>query len=343
MATSSRRLSRTLAALSGGSAHPPDARVPADEAAARFSAAVHDGAGGWGRWPALEGEWGQERQEARWEPTPDGRGGTLGVNRDPPGEPDPPGGWGEFSYGGAVTGPVSGFTPGLKGTNGVRLRCGPWLGEPGRPRLESPWKLAGRGELVEGFSLTIASFRGALMGPGSDPEDDRGVQIHIDTFGMGADDDTEPERDRLQSGGLIFYLVRGARPRDSEIYPIDAYGQPSLSHLDDDEKRQLHEDLLNEQLEHRAPFVTKPCMCLAHHRVDPAEYRGEDGFELGLYLLDDARCLCWTLNGKLMDTFDMGDYMEPVRERDLFLSVMAIGGNRQNRWELSGMEMLAAE
>ena len=47
-----RRLSRTLAALSGGSTQ-PDARVPADEAAARLSAAVH-GAGGWGRWPTLE-------------------------------------------------------------------------------------------------------------------------------------------------------------------------------------------------------------------------------------------------------------------------------------------------
>ena len=55
--------------------------------------------------------------------------------------------------------------------------------------------------------------------------------------------------------------------------------------------------------------------------------------------LDDARCLCWTLNGKLMDTFDIGDYLEPVRERDLFLTVGA-GGNWHNRWELSGMEML---
>ena len=86
--------------------------------------------------------------------------------------------------------------------------------------------------------------------------------------------------------------------------------------------------------------MSKPTLGLAHHRVDPAEFRGEDGFELGLYLLDDARCLCWTLNGKLMDTFDMGDYLEPVRERDLFLSVMAIGGHQQNRGELSGMEML---
>ena len=85
--------------------------------------------------------------------------------------------------------------------------------------------------------------------------------------------------------------------------------------------------------------MSKPTLGLAHHRVDPAEFRGEDGFELGLYLLDDARCLCWTLNGKLMDTFDMGDYMEPVRERDLFLTVGA-GGNWHNRWELSGMEML---
>ena len=30
--------------------------------------------------------------------------------------------------------------------------------------------------------------------------------------------------DWLQSGGLIFYVVGGARAIDSEIYPIDAYG-----------------------------------------------------------------------------------------------------------------------
>eukprot|EP01052_Picozoa_sp_SAG31_P056193 SAG31_NODE_15945_length_730_cov_1.136292_1_plen_129_part_01 len=100
MARLSRRLSRTLAALSCGSACPPDGRVPADEAVARFSAAVHDGAG-WGRWPTLEGDWGQEGQEAQWEPAPDGRGGTLSVNRDPPGEP----GIGEYSYGGATAPP----------------------------------------------------------------------------------------------------------------------------------------------------------------------------------------------------------------------------------------------
>ena len=85
--------------------------------------------------------------------------------------------------------------------------------------------------------------------------------------------------------------------------------------------------------------MSKPTLGLAHHRVDPAEFRGEDGFELGLYLLDDARCLCWTLNGKLMDAFDIGDYLEPVRERNLFLTVGA-GGNWHNRWELGGMEML---
>jgi hypothetical protein len=83
--------------------------------------------------------------------------------------------------------------------------------------VEPTWKPGGAGDLVEAFSVTIGSFRGAVMGPGSDPQMDRGVQVHLDW---------------LQSGGLIFYLVRGARATDSEIYPIDAYGQPTLAHLD---------------------------------------------------------------------------------------------------------------
>ena len=100
--------------------------------------------------------------------------------------------------------------------------------------------------------------------------------------------------------------------------------------------------MLKEQEQHQAPFVSKPCLCLAHHRVEPAEFRGLDGCELGLFLLNDARWLCWTLNGQLMDTFNIGEYMESIRGGPLFFSVMAMGGHQQNRWALSAMEMLAA-
>eukprot|EP01048_Picozoa_sp_COSAG05_P019101 COSAG05_NODE_2919_length_2511_cov_1.360282_5_plen_164_part_00 len=137
----------------------------------------------------------------------------LNVNRNPASEP----GLGAYAYGGA-SGTLCGcFTPQLAGINGLRLRCGPKQHEPDRPKLEPNWELGGAGDLVEAFSVTIGSFRGAIMGPGSDPETDRGVQVHLDW---------------LQSGGVIFYLVRGARAIDSEVYPVDAYGQESLAHLD---------------------------------------------------------------------------------------------------------------
>ena len=230
-----RRLSRTLAALCSGSTQ-PDARVPADEAAARLSAAV-DGAGEWGRWPTLEvgGGFGPQHMYSspgsRWESEPDGWGGTatLSVIRDAPGEP----GTGDADFINGQATAALGFTDGLRGTNALRLRCA--------PAAAPSWELPA--ERQEGFALTIGSFEGLIMS-GHDPETERAVQVHLDWMQAGGVID--PSR-----AGLIFYLVRGARPRDSEIYPTDAYGQPSLSHLDDDEKRQLHERMLDEQLEHQ--------------------------------------------------------------------------------------------
>ena len=37
----------------------------------------------------------------------------------------------------------------------------------------------------------------------------------------------------------------------------------------------------------------------------------------------------------------LGNYMEPVQHRKLFLSVMAMGGHQQNNWTLSEMELFA--
>eukprot|EP01048_Picozoa_sp_COSAG05_P019100 COSAG05_NODE_2919_length_2511_cov_1.360282_4_plen_135_part_00 len=108
-----------------------------------------------------------------------------------------------------------------------------------------------------------------------------------------------------------------------------------------EQRRQLHEQLLDKQQQHRAPFVSKPTLCLAHHRVEPAEFRAADGCELGLFLLNDARWLCWTLNGEMMDTFDIGHYMLPVRDRPMFVSVMAMGGHQQNRWEIGAMDLMS--
>ena len=107
-------------------------------------------------------------------------------------------------------------------------------------------------------------------------------------------------------------------------------------------KRQLHERMLRDQKQHKTPFVSKPCLCLATHRVHPAEFRGASGCVLGLFLLDDAHVLCWTLNDRLMDAFSIGSYMEPVRQRKLFLSVMAMGGHQRNDWSLSEMELFVA-
>ena len=207
------RLERVVAALAHGEAsrQQPDARLQLSREEVNRDTQLHHS-----KWVPRSTEkmaWPELRANdlgGRW--IDDTAGGILRIERSAPSAP----GLGEYAYGGCCA-ELSSFSRDLAGAHGVRFRCGPKEHEAGHAQLDANWKPGGPGDLVEAFSVTIGSFRGAVMGPGADPEGDRGVQLHFDW---------------LQSGGLIFYMVRGALASDSETYPIDAYGQPSLDHLD---------------------------------------------------------------------------------------------------------------
>ncbi len=182
--------------------------------------------------------------------------------------------------------------------------------------------------LIQAWGLTVANRRGQTGGQ-TDQEKDRGVQLHFDL---------------ILPSGLYVYLVRGLVPGDFDRYPRDGYVPGGREDLSADERRQLHEDAV----EQGGPFVTFDCVALAS-RVYRSEREMKEILEhshrWGLFLTDDANTVYWTLDGQVMDSVDIAGYFssrpESVRE-GAFLSVMGVALFERNTWKMDDLEIYAS-
>ena len=226
----------------------------------------------------------------------------------------------EVAVGGFATSERS-FNPGLAGTNGVEITVAGFTHEDDPEELDEPGGMT----LVQAWGLTMASWQGQ-MGGEPDAQKDRGVQLHFDL---------------ILPGGLFVYLVRGLLPEDFEKYPKDGYAPGAPQDLSELERRQLHVDAV----ERGGAFATFDCLPVAS-RV----YRSEQEIQeilgrstrWGLYLTDDANTLYWTLDGQVMDTFDITGYFssspESVRE-GAFLSVVGVALFQRSTWKMDDLEI----
>ena len=218
------------------------------------------------------------------------------------------------------------FNPGLSGTNGVEITVAGFSHEGDHSEFRTfETEKAGQLRLVQAWSLTIGNRQGPTGGK-ADEEKDRGVQLHFDL---------------ILPSGLYVYLVRDLVPGDFDNYPRDGYVPGGPTDLSERERRQLHEDAV----EQGGAFVTFDCVALAS-RV----YRSEQEINQilgssrrwGLYLTDDANTVYWTLDGQVMDTSDVSGYFSssPESVRDgAFLSVMGVGLFERNTWEMDDLEI----
>jgi hypothetical protein len=81
--------------------------------------------------------------------------------------------------------------------------------------------------LVQGWCLTLGNVQGQLSYEG---KNDRAVQLHFDL---------------IRPNGLFVYLVRGLVPEDFDKYPQDGYTPGGPTQLSDDERRDLHEQMVD--------------------------------------------------------------------------------------------------
>jgi hypothetical protein len=209
--------------------------------------------------------------------------------------------------------------PGLAGSNGVEVTLVEFT-----DRGDHPEGAAKTGEmrLVQGWCLTLGNVQGQL---GHQGKNDRAVQLHFDL---------------IRPNGLFVYLVRGLLPEDFEKYPKDGYTPGGSTHLSDDERRDLHEQLV----ERGDVFISAPCLQLAGKA-----FRSERKIQAflglrrwGLYLTDDANTVYWTLDGQVMDRVDIAGYFgsNPESVRDgAYLTISGVGNGN---WKIDDVAILAS-
>ena len=174
------------------------------------------------------------------------------------------------------------------------------------------------------WGLTVGNRQGQLGGK-TDGAKYRGVQLHFDL---------------ILPNGLYVYLVRGLVPEDFDKYPRDGYGPGGPTDISEKERRQLHEDAV----EQGEIFATFDNLSLAGRvyrlEQDINEILGRRRW--GLYLTDDANTVYWTLDGQVMDCVDISGYFssspESVRE-GAFLSIMGVGLYQRNTWKMADLEV----
>lgn len=258
------------------------------------------------RWTKLMA--GQARTEGgRW---------LMEVRRDPP--PGP----GTVAIGGfATTDKV--FNPGLVGTNGVEITLAGFTHEEDYPKeMEEP------GGLIQAWSLTIGSWKG-LVGGQKDRQKDRGVQLHFDL---------------LRGDGLFLYLVRGLLPGDFDKYPRDGFGRKESKSMSPQQLREIHENLIKKG----EIFISVPCLQLANRIYRPEEKIREflgRSRRFGVFLTDDANTLYWTLDGQVMDSFEIAGYFDSSSESvkgGAFLSIMGLGCFQRNTWLMDDLDVLVS-
>ena len=141
---------------------------------------------------------------------------------------------GDIGLAGIITRKKQG-NPGLAGSNGVEVTL-----EEFTDRGDDPEGSEKSDRLVQAWGLTLGSMQGFLS---HDGKNDRAVQLHFDL---------------IHPNGLYVYLVRGLVPEDFEKYPKDGYTPGGPADLSDDEKRAVHEQLVDRG----EVFISAPCLQL---------------------------------------------------------------------------------
>jgi hypothetical protein len=206
------------------------------------------------------------------------------------------------------------FAGGLVGTHGVEITLDEYAHETGYPQeLEKSVVREHR----MGWAISLGSWRGQV---GQHDPADRGVQLHIDWLGR---------------HGLFVSFVRTLVPEDFEKYPND-----NVWRVSPEEFRAKQDELIEQ-----GPFISEPCLVMACRIFRPAAKFLEQSHDYGLYLADGARTAFWMLDGKRMDSFDVGDYFDaapPATQNGLYLTITGAGIYQQNVFQMDDLKIYNA-
>ena len=209
--------------------------------------------------------------------------------------------------------------PGLAGTNGAEASLVKFT-DRGDDSTAGAATEASR--LVQGWCLTLGNSQGQLS---HWEKNDRAVQLHFDL---------------IRPNGLFLYLVRGLVPEDFDKYPKDGYTPGGPTHLSDDERRDLHEQMVDRG----EVFISAPCLQLVGRA-----YRSESEIQAflgrrrwGLYLTDDANTLYWTLDGQVMDRVDISGYFSSNPESIRIGAYLTISGVGNGGWQIADAAIWAS-
>jgi len=209
--------------------------------------------------------------------------------------------------------------PGLAGTNGAEASLVKFTD---RGDDSTAGAAMGASRLVQGWCLTLGNSQGQLS---HWEKNDRAVQLHFDL---------------IRPNGLFLYLVRGLVPEDFDKYPKDGYTPGGPTHLSDDERRDLHEQMVDRG----EVFISAPCLQLVGRA-----YRSESEIQAflgrrrwGLYLTDDANTLYWTLDGQVMDRVDISGYFSSNPESIRNGAYLTISGVGNGVWQIADAAIWAS-
>ena len=220
-----------------------------------------------------------------------------------------PAGPGVMAYGGFATKDRH-FNPGLSGTTVFEVSLldytpgGEFLNKYvdayGLPsEAEDP--VAGRYQM--GWCLAIGSFASFISGR-EDKFKDRAVQFGFDWW---------------SKYGFSPWIARNIIPGDEQKYPTW-----------DPKKQPMHTM--------SKPFVAQPCLVLGHRKNPTGEGGSPLGHRYGLCLADGGNTVSWTLDGKVMDTADIGGFFASspeVGKQGVYASVCMGGSYQSNVWKLA--------
>ena len=223
------------------------------------------------------------------------------------------------------------FTPHLAGTNVLEITLKDYIHEG---PLLNKYLMRGdvsdhedpvKGNHLMGFCLAIGTFQGLVgderVSRRIAPEDttDRVVQIHFDWYSR---------------AGLLYYLNRNVIAGDEEIPILDR-------ELYD---RMLEQNIPNNSFRDVTPNITIPGNAVTQaNRYDPAGDNTGWGHRYGLLLTDDGNELSWLMDGKVMDTVDIGDFFSssPGCVADGAYATISGGASYQhNVWSVADLRIV---
>jgi len=237
------------------------------------------------------------------------------------------------------------FNPGLKGTSGVEVTfVGNTQGTYGlKPHNQYHPEHVGNplaSGYITGMCLTIANYHGPILpdcdaDSEADHESNHGEQKHADFMSsyraigkrQSGRRGVQIHFDWMNTWGLDYFLCRDILPEDYGKYP---------------EWNVCLETL--EEIMAQGQFIAGAPFALAGRHYPPDQADNPLGRRYGLYLTDDGNTVCWTLDGKIMDTVDISGYFtsNPEFVKDGAYVSISGAGYEPHFWKIGGVEIYAA-